>query len=566
MYLLGFASRFGKIAVVRKCLFGVKKGLNFAFMAFLRVEKKKSGTYMRIVQSYKVDGKTRHKTLHSLGKVEDYSADQLERLARKFMELAGRDVESLFDSHFKEQGRYNYGYALVIQKLWQVFNLSQLTRRINNRRRIQLAWVATLQIMIAERINEPCSKLQSSFNQSEYIGFSQAVIPLHHFYRTLDILSSEEQFIKQHLFQQSRTLFSTVLDVVFYDVTTLYFDSHVENEGELRQKGYSKDGKAHKTQVVLGLLVDKSRNPISYQIYQGNTYEGGTMIDALKQMKSQFTIDRVVVVADSAMIDKANRSFMVDNEIDYIIGDSIKTLGKQVQAQLIDHDHHRLLTASDQNILTYREVKYKGRRIICTYSSKRARKDAHERHKLIDKAAKWLAEPAKYKQVKKRGAGRFITTTEDGVPLALDQNRIKQDERFDGFKALATTTDLTVEEILAKYRDLFEVEHTFRALKSQLEIRPIFHWTDDRIRGHICMCFIAFTFINHLRITTELPYRQLIKALDRMQLSDIQDSKAGNRIYLRSRIDETQQTIIDKLKLKTPNDTTPQGAVNQLFM
>ncbi len=535
-------------------------------MAFLRVEKKKSGTYMRIVQSYKVDGKTRHKTLHSLGKVEDYSPDQLQRLAHKFMELAGQEVESLISSNFEELGRYNYGYALVIQRLWKVFNLQQLARRINNRRRLELGWIAALQIMIAERINEPCSKLQSSFNQQEYLGFSEELIPLHHFYRTLDVLSSEEKTIKEHLFKQNRTLFSTVLDVVFYDVTTLYFESQVENEDALRQKGYSKDGKAHKTQIVLGLLVDKARNPISYQIYQGNTYEGGTMVDALKKMKSQFTIDRVVVVADSAMIDKENRSFMVDNQIDYIIGDSIKTLAKTIRNQLIDKDHHTSLINSGQETFTYRELNYKGRRIICTYSAKRARKDAHERQKLIDKANKWLSEPSKFKQVKKRGAGRFITTTEDGKPITLNQDKIEQDACFDGFKALATTTDLAVDDILSKYRDLFEVEHTFRALKSQLEIRPIFHWTDQRIKGHICMCFIAFTFINHLKIITGLQYGTLIKGLDKMQLSQIQDNKANNHIYLRAKIDEAQQTIIEALRLKVPNDTTPQNAVNQYFI
>ena len=141
----------------------VQKWFYFCVMAFLRVEKKKSGTYIRIVQSYKLDGKTRHKTLHSLGKVEDYSPDQLERLAHRFMELAGRDVADLFNSNFEELGRYNYGYALVIHRLWTIFNMKRLCDRINNRRRIRFDWIATLQIMIAERINEPCSKLRSNF-------------------------------------------------------------------------------------------------------------------------------------------------------------------------------------------------------------------------------------------------------------------------------------------------------------------------------------------------------------------------------------------------------------------
>jgi len=123
---------------------------------------------------------------------------------------------------------------------------------------------------------------------------------------------------------------------------------------------------------------------------------------------------------------------------------------------------------------------------------------------------------------------------------------------------LATTTDLSVEDILSKYRDLFEVEHTFRALKSQLEIRPVFHWTDERIKGHVCMCFIAFIFINHLRIITGLQYQTLVKGLDKMQLSYIWDNKANNHIYLRSKIDETQKTVIDALKLIVPNQQFPR--------
>ena len=534
-------------------------------MAFLRAEKKTSGTYLRIIQSYKVDGKSKHKTLYSLGKLEDYDINQLERIAKKLLELIDKNVDVLNSGNLHELGRYNYGYALVVNKLWDIFNLDKLAKVITYRHRVRFDWPTIFRFMIAERINAPCSKLQSSFNQCEYLGFGDTELALHQFYRTLDLLSEEEDFLKQHLFTQQRSLFSTVLDVVFYDVSTLYFESQVEQDDALRQKGYSKDGKAHKTQIVLGLLVDKNRNPISYQIYHGNTYEGSTMIDALNVMKQQFTIDRVVVVADTAMIDKENRNFMVDNQIDYIIGDSIKTLPKAVKAKLINRDNHNPIEGISKQAFSYCEITYKGRRIVCSYSAKRARKDAHSREKLIAKAKQWLQEPSKYNQVKKRGAGRFIASTKDGEPIALNLQVIEDDAKYDGFKALSTTTDLPIETILSKYRDLFEVEHTFRALKSQLEIRPVFHWTDKRIKGHIAMCFTAFTFINHLKNITHLQYRAIVKAIDCMQVSEIKDDKAKSNIYLRSKIDTAQQTILAKLKLKVLNDSMPQSAINQYF-
>ena len=534
-------------------------------MAFLRAERKKSGTYLRIIQSYRQDGKIKHKTLHSLGKKEDYTDDQLEKIAKKLMDLAGRDISSINSNGLRELGRYNYGYALVLNNLWSLFNLPKLAKQLNAKSRIQFDWEGVVKLMMAERINEPCSKRRSSFNQSEYLGFSDEEIPLHHFYRTLDFLSTHQEQIKKHLFKQQQSLFSQSLDVVFYDVTTLYFDSQKEDEGALRQKGYSKDGKAHKLQVVLGLMVDKARNPISYQIYQGNTYEGKTMVDALKNMRAQFNIDKVIVVADSAMIDKQNRTFMADNKIDYIIGDSIKVLGKGITDKLLDKSLHRGVTKASEDTFTYCEQQYKGRRIICTYSTKRARKDKHQREVLIQKAKAWLEEPSKYKNVKKRGAGRFISTNEEGAPLKLDVERIKKDARYDGFKALSTTTDLPVTEIISKYTDLFEVEHTFRALKSQLEIRPVFHWTDKRIEGHICICFMAFTFFNYLRNITELQYSGVQKTIDMMQMSLLEDTDSNTRYYLKSNTTDEQKILIAKLKLKTPPDTNPQGTINQYF-
>lgn len=268
------------------------------------------------------------------------------------------------------------------------------------------------------------------------------------------------------------------------------------------------------------------------------------------------------MVADSAMIDKDNRNFMVDNEIDYIIGDRIKSLGRQITQRIINRTNHQPLGKQD-GAFTYIEVNNKGRRLICTYSAKRAVKDAYERQKLIDKANAWLLNPSKYKQTKKRGAGRFIQTDEDGTPLKIDLERIKADEKFDGFKAISTTTNLEVEQILSKYRDLFEVEHTFRTLKSQLEIRPMFHWTDSRIRGHINMCFIAYTFLNFMRNKTGLQYKELVNTLDKMQVSKTVDQQNSKETYIRSVITDQQLILQKKLQLNLPPDMTTQVAINQ---
>ena len=419
--------------------------------------------------------------------------------------------------------------------------------------------------MIGERLNDPCSKRQSSFTQNDYIGICDTEIPLHHLYRCLDVLAEEQEFLKTHLFKVQQTLFSEQLDVVFYDVTTLYFESQKEQEASLRQKGYSKDGKAHKTQVVLGLLIDKMRNPISYQIYQENTYEGKTLLDALQTLKKQYQIDQAVVVADSAMIDQSNQEFILQTPgLDYIIGDRIKNLPKKIIAELLDTKKHTALDTAGQ--LTYAETNYKERRIICTYSQKRANKDAFEREKLIAKAKKWIDNPSQYKQAKTKGAAKYITSNSEDTP-EINLEKINNDAKYDGFKAIATSSTLEITELLEKYRELWQVERTFRTLKSQLAIRPMFHWTNKRIQGHIAMCFVAFTFLNYLRNTVKtLSEKQIIKSLDRMQLSAIQSGgDSEEMVYMRSKITENQEVICKSLKSVVPKDITPQKTINQYF-
>lgn len=538
-------------------------------MAFLRVEKKKSGTYLRIVQSTKIDGVTRHKTLHSMGKIEDYPPEQLERIATKLLELAGARIEDIVAGDLEEVRRVNYGYALVIKELWRRLELDKWMRKVNNTSRIRFDWLAVLELMIAERLNEPCSKRASHQHQQEYIGFADSSedqeLALNHFYRTLDILSAEQESLKKHLFKAQQSLFSSQLDVVFYDVTTLYFDSQLEQEDSLRQKGFSKDGKAHKTQIVLGLLVDKLRNPITYNIYRGNTYEGHTMRDAIEQLKKQYSIDKVVVVADSAMIDRDNRDLIDDSPgVDYIIGDRLKSLPKSIQETLMDRSAHQRLGNADKEVFSYTKMEHQGRTIICTYSQKRARKDQYQREKLVAKAERLIQNSSKLKQSKKRGAGRYIEQT-GTESYALDQAKIDADARWDGFKAISTTSKLEVSEVLEKYADLFEVEHAFRTLKSQLEIRPMFHWTNKRIEGHIAMCFMSYTMLNYMKQTTKLSQKAIVRAIDQMQMSEVKETKSNDHFFLRSKISPDQQQLINTLKLVVPKDTTPQRLVNQYF-
>ena len=196
-------------------------------MPFLRVEKKASGTYLRILESYRNEaGKATHRILYSLGKVSDYSPEQLRAIGVKLFELGGGDVKALFQGDLEELGRYNYGYQQIYGRALEHYGLATVLHRIEKKSKLQFSLYDSVFLLLLERLQEPCSKLGSFLNQQEYLNLT--TVALHHLYRALDKLAANNLIIQQQLFTTGRDLFNQKLDIVFYDVTTFYFGSEVE--------------------------------------------------------------------------------------------------------------------------------------------------------------------------------------------------------------------------------------------------------------------------------------------------------------------------------------------------
>jgi transposase len=525
----------------------------FCGMPFLRVEKKKSGTYIRILESYRNDdGKSTHRILHSLGKVEDYTPEQLRSLGIKLYQLGGGEVKNLLKGDVQELGRYNYGYQMIYSRALKHYGLHDVFRRIARKAKLSFDLPNALMLMLLERLQEPCSKRASFFNQNEYLNLPK--IELHHLYRTLDKLDANSQLIQQHIYQTGRDLFNSKLDVVFYDVTTFYFESDVETEGDLRQKGFGKDGKIGRTQILFSMLIDKDKNPIGYRVYKGNTYEGDTFEQALNDLKISYDIEKVIVVADRGMLSKKNVTIIDQMGYEFILGERLKTLPKEVKHSLIDlskytsewiyNDH-----TGETVTIKYTTLEYGDKTIICTYSSKRAKKDEAERLAKVEKAKSLLNNVSALKTKQRR---YFIKqTTKD--KYVLDQAKIDDAAAYDGFLAIATNTTLSATTILENYKQLFKIEHSFRTFKSHLETRPMFHWTDARIKGHICLCYIAFCLQNYVlqkvnKTQIKITESSLRKTLDKMQISLIQTEK--DQLFMKSAPTELEPKILHGMGLK----------------
>lgn len=534
-------------------------------MAFLKVERKESGNYLRIVEGYREGGKSRNRVLYSLGRVEDYTPGMLKRFGERFYELGGGDPCELLGGGVEELGRYNYGYYQLFYRLLCHYGLDKTFARIKQKHKLSFDLVNAVMLMLIERLHDPCSKRANYFNQSEYLGIE--TVELQWLYRSLDYLAENNQYIQNSIYKNSFDLFNQTLDVVFYDVTTLYFESEAEQEGTLRQKGFSKDGKIGSTQILFGLLIDKHKQPIGYQIYSGDTYEGHTFKYAIGKLKQQYNINHIIVVADRGMLNKHNIELTEkENGYEFIIGERLKTLPSHVQQPLLDMKNYKQewIHPQDKTIrIQYTVIEHEGRNIISTYSQTRAKKDKMDREKKLQTAEYLIKNPG---QLKKK-AHHYFLSSNTSHKYELNQERIKQSEKYDGILAISTNAkNLSVAEVLDNYRHLYQIEQTFRTFKSYLEIRPMFHWTDTRIQGHICLCYIAYALLNQMKLRLEkakmkMTENQLRKLIDKMQLSLVK--QRDKQFYLRSAMEDGTRGIINKMGLRALPNIIPKEKIMQ---
>ena len=272
-------------------------------MSFIRIDKKSSGSYIRIVRSYRDEqGQSRHITLYNLGKGEDYTPEALKKIGQALYELGGGTLEALEHKQFHEISRYYYGFPLIVGQLLKAYSLDSFFNRVAHNKDLGFNLKESITLLISERLHDPVSKLASYENQNDYIGLEK--IKLHQIYRTLDHLNKNQETIKTLIYNKGRNLFNQKLDVVFYDVTTFYFDS--DKEDGLREKGFGKDGKIGKTIVAFGLLIDQNKQPVGYEVYHGKQYEGHTFSDAITRLKEKYQIDKIICVADTGMMNQDN--------------------------------------------------------------------------------------------------------------------------------------------------------------------------------------------------------------------------------------------------------------------
>lgn len=448
---------------------------------FIREKKNKSGsTSVQIISKhggkYKVD-----RTIGSATTAQGLSI--LLHQARHELSLLQKQ-SSLFISH-QDAGIEGFlntlsngdvsvvGPELVLGKLFDHIGFNAITESL-------------FRHLVIARLAFPLSKLKTVDYLYRYQGIHISASTV---YRFLDKLNSTlKEQVEQIAFKHTMGLHHNHISIVFYDMTTLYFET--SDEDDLRKTGFSKDGKHQNPQIYLGLLVSIGGDAIGYDIFEGNIYEGHTLVPFIERISNKFNLDKPIVVADAGLLSNDNIKLMEHNGYKYILGARPKNETDIIRRQILQNkpgnDQHLIIARNDHT------------RLIISYSDKRASKDVHNRQRGLQRLEKQIKSGKLNKSnINNKGYNKYLKMQGD-VAVSIDYEKFEADRNWDGIKGYITNTKLSARQIIDNYKQLWHIEKAFRMSKTDLRIRPIYHRLAGRIEAHICISFTAYKILKEL--------------------------------------------------------------------
>ena len=481
---------------------------------FIREKKNKSGTISIQIISKK-NGK--YKVIETIGCAKDeINQELLVSIAKKRLkeleptlfdtintadekeEILGKKIENL---NIDNDLIVSIGGELIFGKILKDIECEKYFQKIkikNSKKRFEY-----FKDLVISRILYPGSKLYLI----DYLQiFKNKKISVYSIYRLLDKIYSTKlkDYLQECVFNHTMKLLDNKLIVSFYDVTTLYFES--ESEDDFRKIGFSKEGKLNRPQIQLGLLTTIQGYPLGYEVFEGNKFEGHTLIDSLKIFENKFNLkSKPIIVADRGMLNDCNLINLDNNGYKYIIGAKIKILdsnlkNKIISFKFISDDDIKQITLNDDILICNKKNSSKysktiSHRLILSYSTKRAKKDKYLRQKafknLKDKIDK---NPNLTKSDLKSPYKKYLDLKSNSkITFKINEQKLSLDEKLDGIKGYMTNDfSLSKNDIISHYTNLSFIENAFKISKTDLEIRPIYHRLENRIKAHILISFISY--------------------------------------------------------------------------
>jgi transposase len=530
---------------------------------FVRRTIARDHVYLKIVRNERHGKKVKQKVLFTLGRLdtlqETGELDGIVAALSRYCEK--RDIID-FTRDMKVEKVYYFGAADVIRGMMERLGLWQLLESIGqSHQRLGMKWSALIFGMVLGRFIMPCSKrrLHGEWIKKIYPALLPCGEPsLSAVYRAMDVAYRHQGDIEKALFDRAgeRDLFNQELDVVFYDTTTLYFESVDDERGDLRRFGYSKEHRSDCTQVVLGLLVDRDGIPVGYELFSGNTYDSKSVPAILEKLKEKYHIKRVIFIADRGMISEKNLVEIRKAELEFIVGMRLWKMEERIQKDIVDIGRYRSIGKKEKFYV--REIEHNNDRLILTWSEERSERDAHVREEILEKIRHKFEKKVDPKDfVTHQGYRQYVKGLEEGKPK-LDNDAIETAKKRDGFFGVLTNVPretLGDVDVFLKYKDLWRIEDAFGEIKGPLKTRPMFHWKDHRIRAHVLICLLSYYIEAHIikafrEDKHEGTAGEFFRALNEVYAIPFQ--VRSKQVWIRTEITGTAAKGYQRLKLKIP--------------
>jgi len=513
--------------------------------------------YAKIVQSYRVGKSVRHKVLRNLGPVRS-PEDR-----RRFEEIleAMRQGETVVTAKVKEiriLDSLDFGVIYAVEKLWDAYGISRALTEAIGDGRFEFDATKIVRLLVARRLHEPSSDLSShEWIQKEAFAAAEDIRP-QHIYRTLDQLAKCKGKIEVGIFKEIQRRLGLKADLVFYDLTSSYFEG---NGPELAEYGKSRDHRPDRKQLVLALaMIDGI--PVAHEVFPGNTADRSTLKCAVKKLKEKFNIGRIIFVADRGLFSGKNLDFLDEEGYEYIIATK-RRLDKKIE-QLM------LTPIKTRKKVFAKEVKQEGNRryILCLNKDveREDREHLRELRRSLERKLKKLADSCRrdagkrpspenliHKATKVLGRYKRLFNVEfdHGLWFSLNQKVWKYENAIAGKFLLVTTSNLAAEQAMKSYKELRSIEDAFREIKSFVDIRPVFHSKDRRVRAHVFECVL--THLTEALIGELVPCqsaRRTIRALRRIKVTEMMIG--DEKMFLVREMKESDAKIFNSLKIEAP--------------
>jgi len=526
--------------------------------------KNKDGSVVEYVQLAhnlwnKKKGFAQAEVIHSFGRREQLDVDALKRLIGSVSRFLDPD-----DAVRVEQQRHDLklvssrpaGGAYLLKCLWNKLHLDQCIGEAIQQRSFTAPIAEALFAMVANRALAPSSKLaiEQWAEEEVYLG-NQEPLQVQHLYRAMDFLLEHTEAIQKEVFWATASLLNLTVDLIFFDTTNTYFQIEEPGPSELKAYGKSKDKRNDLPQVTIGLAVTREGIPVRCWVLPGNQHDS-QCVDQVQKDLNNWNLGRVVWVMDRGMSSHENQRILQRAGGQYILGEKLR--GNNLNEVALSHPGRFKVVADNLHIKEVSAGEGTGRRrYVIAYNPEQAKYDRIHREQILDRLECELEilnrkckTKAQCKVILHQSMGRYVKELKSGK-LRIDKAKVKQEEKLDG-KYLLSTSDqhLSAEDIALGYKQLMEVERAFRTLKSTLNLRPVYHSKDDRIRSHVMLCWLALLLVRIAEVESGLSWTKIRRKMQQVNLIELFDK--DGRILQHTELGQDQRNILNKLSIKPP--------------